>query len=76
MQTIVNEKEYKYYDQFIRFVRHLEKEIIDQNDYKGYPKLPDDYHVGIDIYLNADAEQKRFIFEYLYVLCVEAIIFS
>ena len=29
-QTIVNGKEYKYYDQFIKFIDHLETEFIEQ----------------------------------------------
>jgi hypothetical protein len=64
-QTIVNEKEYKYYDQFVKWLDSLKKDFIKQKDYKGFPTLPENSHDGFDIYTNADAEERRFIFGYL-----------
>jgi hypothetical protein len=72
-QTIVNGKEYKYYDQFMKFIKHLENEFIEQKDYSGFPKLPDDFNDGLHIYLNADTEQRRFIFGYLYTIYIESL---
>jgi hypothetical protein len=72
-QTIVNGKEYKYYDQFTIFIDHLETEFIEQKNYKGYPKLPDDFNDGFHIYLNANGEERRFIFGYLYILYIESL---
>ena len=73
-QTVVNGKEYKNYDKFQRFIEHLEKEFVNQKEYKGFPKLPNDYNDGLDIYLTAESiDEKRFIFGYLYTLYLEAL---
>jgi hypothetical protein len=72
-QTIVNGKEYKYYDQFERWLENLKLDFIQQKDYKGFPTLPENNLNGIDIYTNANAEERRFIFHLLLTEFTEAL---
>jgi hypothetical protein len=65
MQTIVNGKEYKYYNQFEEWLNNLKESFIKQKDYKGFPVLPENNINGFYIYTNADAEERRFIFGFL-----------
>jgi hypothetical protein len=73
MQTIVNGKEYKYYDIFESWLNDLKQDFINQKDYKGFPVLPENNLNGLDIYDNADADERRFIFHLLLVEFTEAL---
>ena len=72
-KTILNGKEYKYYDQFQRWIERLKQGFVVQKNYKGYPLLPDNSEDGFDIYTNADAEERRVIFYFLTIQFEEAL---
>ena len=65
IKTYVNGKEYKYYDQFKRWLEGLKQGFIYQKEYHGFPNLPSNAHDGYDIFLNADADERRYIFDHL-----------
>ena len=64
-KTVINDKEYKYYDKFIKWTENLKEGFIIQKDYVGYPLLPSNSDYGLEIYDNADPEERRFIFHTL-----------
>ena len=72
-QTIINGKEYKYYDKFTKWIKNLKEGFIVQKDYKGYPTLPSNSDYGLEIYDNADSEERRFIFHTLITQFEEAL---
>lgn len=65
-QTIVDGVHFKKYDEFVRFLSRIERQIEEQKDYAGYPRLPGDMFEGHEIYENASEDERRFIFGILY----------
>ena len=61
-KTVVNGKEYKYYNQFNNWIKSLKEAFIEQKDYAGYPSLPDNSELGLHIYDDANPEERRLIF--------------
>lgn len=73
MQTILNGKEYKYYDEFRRWLNNLKQGFINQKDYKGFPTLPENNLDGLDIYIKANTDERKFIFHLLLIEFIEAL---
>jgi hypothetical protein len=65
-QTFVNGKEFKEYDKFERFLKKLDERIATQENYAGYPNIPENCFDAFELYDGAPDEEKRFMFGLLY----------
>jgi len=71
--TNVNGKEYKQYDEMIRFILKIEQYFIENDDYNGIPLLPDFWTDIYGIYDNVtDEDERRWLFITVFTKLLEA----
>lgn len=72
-KTFINDIEFVQYDNFRRILKEIEQEIISQNRYEVYPKLPQNYFEVEKIFAGATDEEKKFMFNLLWGLFVDTL---
>lgn len=71
--THINGIELKEYDNFRELVSIIEKDIISQKEYAGYPKLPERDLEAYEIYKRATKEEREWIFSILWSYFISAL---
>ena len=60
-KTILNGVELENYDKFMEWLDEMQEKFIACKDYKGYPRLPDNFSKGMELYRKASKDEQELI---------------